>query len=169
MSRHHLESHSKFDDRASLFRTSHPPRPVSPILEHSRPACGAEEPESSGQLGRMARSESEETSSPPSRPEGKGLRNAGKKKSSFSSAAGGRKIRPGAMRKRSSQSSGSSEQRKGIQTSPSSGAPPGKTASKSAVGLPPEPRKSILLASYPLSFHATPKIALVLLSLTDES
>ncbi len=98
---------------------------------------------------------SSEALSPQTGAADKGLKNAGKKKTSFAAATGTRRARPGAPRKRSSQTSGSSEQRKGSQTSPSAGAQPGRTTPKSAMGLPPLLCKSTFCQSWtsPMTYN----------------
>ena len=136
------------DIGGSPRRTSDQLRTLPPILKKSR--TGSDEPLKSARISSpdtqtqgstriSARRDSEESTgafSSPSGPTEKGSKNAGKKRTSFAGAAGTRKARPGTTRKRSSQSSASSEQRKGSQTSPSLGLQPGKTATKSAMGLP---------------------------------
>jgi hypothetical protein len=133
---------------ASPRRTSDQSRILPPILKNSR--TGSDDPPKSAKIslpstkirkstGTCARRDSEESAgalSSPSGPMEKGSKNVGKKRTSFAGAAATRKTRPGATRKRSSQSSASSEQRKGSQPSPSPRLQPGKTTPKSAMGLP---------------------------------
>lgn len=80
--------------------------------------------------------ESTEGPSQPSPAAEKGLKNAGKKRTSFAATAGTRKAQPGVTRKRSSQSSASSEQKKGSQTSPSPRTTSAKPNRKAIGGLP---------------------------------
>jgi Fungal protein of unknown function (DUF1752) len=142
-------SPSAADIGASPRKSSDQARSLPPILKKSR--TGSDGPpksarisppdaERQGSAGTAARRESLDSAgalSPSSGPTEKGLKNSAKKKPSFAAAAGTRKARPGAMRKRSSQSSASGEQKKNSQTSPSPRLPPPKTTPKPATGLPP--------------------------------
>lgn len=155
-----LASSSTIDSGTSPRPTSDPSHVHPPILKKGR--TGSQQQPGSAKIlcadfveardpaiktVRRESSESAGAVSPLSGPAGKGLRSAGKKRTSFAAAAGTRKARPGAMRKRSSQSSASGEQRKGSQTSPLPGAQPGKITPKSATGLP----TALTTASFALS------------------
>lgn len=115
------KSRTEFDD---LPKAAKVPSPKGDVRDLSTNPRRRQSSESSGAL------------SPQTGAADKGSKTAGKKKTSFAAATGTRKARPGAPRKRSSQTSGSAEQRKGNQTSPSAGVQPGRTTPKSATGLP---------------------------------
>lgn len=153
-SEHPIANPSPVDTSANPRRTPDQARSLQPILKRAR--MGSDDPPKSARIaspnpqGRntsvttacRGSAESAGTLSPPSVFTEKGSKTAGKKKTSFATAGGTRKSRPGAMRKRSSQSSTSIEQRKGSQTSPSPRLQPSKTTPKSGTGLPPVPSKS---------------------------
>ncbi len=150
-----VASPGPIDTGAFPQRPSDQARILPPILKKSR--TGSDDPPKSAKISspdtehrdtsttavRRESSESAGPLSPTSVPTEKSLKNAGKK-TSFAAASGNRKARPGVMRKRSSQPSGSAEQRKGSQTSPSAGAQPGRTTPKSATGLSSKHSKSSL-------------------------
>ncbi|ERF73100.1 hypothetical protein EPUS_06561 [Endocarpon pusillum Z07020] len=115
------KSHAEFDDLPEAAKVPSPKADVQDLYTNPR---------------RRQSSESSGALSPQTGAADKGPKTAGKKKTSFAAATGTRKARPGAPRKRSSQTSGSGEQRKGSQTSPSAGGQPGRTTPKSAMGLP---------------------------------
>ena len=141
--------HSTTRTGASPGPTTDQSRILLPILKKSRaesddlpkaakvPSPKSDVRESYTNPRRRQSSESSGALSPQTGAADKGSKIAGKKKTSFAAATGTRKARPGVPRKRSSQTSGSGEQRKGSQTSPSAGAQPGRTTPKSAIGLPP--------------------------------
>lgn len=163
-----LASPSTIDSGTSPRPTSDPSHVHPPILKKGR--TGSQQQPGSAKIlcadfveardpaiktVRRESSESAGAVSPLSGPAGKGLRSAGKKRTSFAAAAGTRKARPGAMRKRSSQSSASGEQRKGSQTSPLPGAQPGKITPKSATGLPTALSESATPIGTPSCIHCT--------------
>ncbi|KAF7514461.1 hypothetical protein GJ744_000231 [Endocarpon pusillum] len=143
-----VAQHSTTETEASPGPSTDQSRILLPILKKSRTEFddlpkAAKVPSPKGDVRdlytnprRRQSSESSGALSPQTGAADKGSKTAGKKKTSFAAATGTRKSRPGAPRKRSSQTSGSGEQRKGSQTSPSAGAQPGRTTPKSAIGLP---------------------------------
>ncbi len=136
------------DTGGSPRRTSDQLRTLPPILKKSRtdsdePVRPAKilssdtNPQDSKRISvRRGSGESTGALSSPCGPTEKGSKNAGKKRTSLPGAAGMRKARPGTTRKRSSQTSATSESRRGSQTSPSLGLQPGRTTLKSGTGLP---------------------------------
>lgn len=139
----HMAEPGPVDAAAPVRRTCDQSRTLPPILKKTRggsndplkPAkmmpLDSEKRDAKTTTVRRESSESVGVSSE------KGLKNVARKKTSFASAGGNRKVRPGVMRKRSSQTSAFNEQRKTAQTSPLTGAQSGKTTPKSATGLPP--------------------------------
>jgi hypothetical protein len=169
---HYSVSPGTLDPGVPPRRISDQSKALPPILKKSRTGSG--EPPKSAKIlppdtadrgpststTRRQSSESSGALSSPSMPSEKGSKNAAKKRTSFTAPGGTRKARPGPMRKRSSQTSASGEQRKSSQTSPSLAAQPGKTTPKSAMGLPPILSKSLRLPLCQLHIEDAPFVSL---------
>lgn len=152
---------SQIDAGVLPRRTSDQSQTLPPILKKSRTGSddppkiariipsGTEVRDAGTKSTRRKSSESAATLSPPLAAVEKSGKNAAKKRTSGISAVGTRKGRPGVVRKRSSQTSGPTEQRRSSQTSPYIAAQLGKTTPKLAVGLPPPMSKSELFDSRP--------------------
>jgi hypothetical protein len=126
----------------------------SPILEDTSLSQIVGIPEASRMSGARAASGNEDSSPALMKGDGKESKSSGKKRAGFALAPASRKPKPGATRKRSSASSGSSEQRKSTHSSPPLAAQTGKTASKPAAGPIPTLRKcALVLCFYTVYFQ----------------